>query len=216
MTQKATPVSTSTMSHRSVVTFELIRPSSNSLPQKASSSQSYTHETSHTSLISSLLKSLSTYFSEHYSAASSGSAYTVCTSPSSSTDLSILLVANKYSPSNFWTGRWRSTFTYSTSTQELSGTIKVNVHYYEDGNVALTTNKSVKADNAGNSGAEIVRKIAATEKAYQEELNRGFVSLNETSFKGLRRPLPVTRQKVEWEKVAGYKLGSDLRGGGGR
>ena len=26
----------------------------------------------------------------------------------------------------------------------------------------------------------------------------------------LRRALPVTRQKMEWEKVSGYSLGSDL------
>jgi len=40
--------------------------------------------------------------------------------------------------------------------------------------------------------------------------------MNEQSFKGLRRQLPVTRQKVEWDKVGGYRLGSDLRGGAGR
>lgn len=60
----------------------------------------------------------------------------------------------------------------------------------------------------------MIRKIASVEKGYQEELNRAFVAMNEQSFKGLRRQLPVTRQKVEWEKVGGYRLGSDLRGGG--
>ena len=47
---------------------------------------------------------------------------------------------------------------------------------------------------------------------YQEDLNREFVRMNESSFKALRRQLPVTRQKIEWEKVGGYRLGSDLRG----
>ena len=60
-----------------------------------------------------------------------------------------------------------------------------------------------------------MRKIASAEKAYQVELNRGFVEMNEGAFKGLRRQLPVTRQKVEWEKVGGYRLGSDLRGESG-
>jgi capping protein alpha len=54
------------------------------------------------------------------------------------------------------------------------------------------------------------------EKGYQEELNKAFVAMNEQSFKALRRQLPVTRQKVEWEKVGGYRLGSDLRGGAAR
>ena len=40
----------------------------------------------------------------------------------------------------------------------------------------------------------------------QEDLNRAFVSLSEGSFKSLRRQLPVTRQRVEWEKIGGYRV----------
>jgi capping protein alpha len=125
-------------------------------------------------------------------------------------------VANKYSPSNFWNGRWRSIYLYDPARADLTGSIHVNVHYYEDGNVALTTAKPVSMASAGSSASEIIRKIAGVEKAYQEELNRAFVAMNEQSFKALRRQLPVTRQKVEWEKVGGYRLGSDLRGGAAR
>lgn len=84
--------------------------------------------------------------------------------------------------------------------------------------MALATTKPVSLSAAGgsSSASEIVRKIAAAEKAYQEELNKAFVAMNEQSFKALRRQLPVTRQKVEWEKVGGYRLGSDLRGGSAR
>lgn len=51
-----------------------------------------------------------------------------------------------------------------------------------------------------------MQQIAGWESAYQEELNRGFARLSEGSFKGLRRQLPITRQKVEWEKVGGYRV----------
>lgn len=51
-----------------------------------------------------------------------------------------------------------------------------------------------------------MQQIAGWELAYQEELNRGFARLSEGSFKGLRRQLPITRQKVEWEKVGGYRV----------
>ncbi len=44
------------------------------------------------------------------------------------------------------------------------------------------------------------------EKKYQEELNRAFGSLSEGAFKGLRRQLPITRQKIEWDKVSGYRV----------
>lgn len=51
-----------------------------------------------------------------------------------------------------------------------------------------------------------MQQIAGWELAYQEELNRGFARLSEGSFKGLRRQLPITRQKIEWEKVGGYRV----------
>ena len=62
----------------------------------------------------------------------------------------------------------------------------------------------------------VVRDIALAEKKYQEELNRGFTNLSEGAFKGLRRQLPITRQKVEWDKIAGYRLGQDIGGGSAR
>ncbi|KAL8895904.1 MAG: hypothetical protein Q9192_003381 [Flavoplaca navasiana] len=186
--------------------------------QKAADVQSYSHDSEHSALISSLLKSLSTHSIEHYPSAT----YTVC--PTSSADtIALLLVSNKYSPSNFWNGRYRSTYLFSPSSSTLSGTINVDVHYYEDGNVRLTTTKKipemkVEASSASSSSAaaEIMRKIAGVEKAYQEELNRGFGRLSEGEFKGLRRQLPVTRQKVEWEKIGGYRLGQDIGGGRSR
>ena len=90
------------------------------------------------------------------------------------------------------------------------------MHYYEDGNVRLLTNKSVTATVSSGTGAGIAKEIGVAEKRYQEELNRGFTNLSEGAFKGLRRQLPVTRQKIEWDKVASYRLGQDIGGGSSR
>ncbi|KAI4281655.1 MAG: hypothetical protein L6R38_003526 [Xanthoria sp. 2 TBL-2021] len=187
--------------------------------QKASDVQPYSHDSEHFDLISCLLKSLSTHSTEHYPSAT----YTVCPTPSSPNTIALLLVSNKYSPSNFWNGRYRSTYLFTPSSSTLSGTINVDVHYYEDGNVRLTTTKKIpemKVENSSASSssaaAEVLRKIAGVERAYQEELNRGFGRLSEGEFKGLRRQLPVTRQKVEWEKIGGYRLGQDIGGGRSR
>ena len=90
------------------------------------------------------------------------------------------------------------------------------MHYYEDGNVRLLTNKPVAVSVPSGTGAGIAKEISALEKKYQEELNRSFTSLSEGAFKGLRRQLPVTRQKIEWDKVASYRLGQDIGGGSSR
>lgn len=92
--------------------------------------------------------------------------------------------------------------------------MKVDVHYYEDGNVRLLTTKPISSSVSGSSATEVVRQIASVEKKYQEDLNRAFTNLNEGAFKGLRRQLPVTRQKVEWEKIGGYRVSLHWRVGG--
>ena len=80
------------------------------------------------------------------------------------------------------------------------------MHYYEDGNVRLLTEKPVSASSSSSSAADIVKAIAQVERKYQEELNKAFISMSEGAFKGLRRQLPVTRQKIEWDRVSGYRV----------
>jgi len=151
----------------------------------------------------SLYKSLSTHATEHYPSSTIG-----IYSTSDDSAIAVLVVSNKYSPSNFWNGRWRSSYILSPTSPSLTGDIMVDVHYYEDGNVRLITSKSLTLSVPSNPSAQdVTRQIALAEKKYQEELNRGFAGLSEGAFKGLRRQLPVTRQKMEWEKVGGYRVG---------
>ncbi|KAK0313759.1 F-actin-capping protein subunit alpha [Friedmanniomyces endolithicus] len=174
--------------------------------ETASNAQSHTPDTRHADIVRSLLKSFSAAATEHFPSSRFGVFPT-----DSDSSIAILLVANKYSPQNFWNGRWRSTYLLDPTNNSVTGTIKVDVHYYEDGNVRMSTNK--KVEMSGSSPDEIVREIAKAENKFQEALNRAFSTLAEGSFKGLRRQLPVTRQRVEWEKIAGYRLGQDIGGG---
>lgn len=179
--------------------------------QKASAVQSYVLESSQLDLIKSLLKSLATHVKEHYPNASYG-VYPI----EDDSKIALVVVANKYSPNNFWNGRWRSLYIFSPSDSSLSGSIKVDVHYYEDGNVRLLTTKPIATSVSSTSAPSILREIATAEKKYQEEINKGFNNLSEGAFKGLRRQLPITRQKIEWDKIAGYRLGQDIGGGSTR
>ncbi|KAL0782396.1 hypothetical protein CaCOL14_000302 [Colletotrichum acutatum] len=176
--------------------------------QKASNVQSYVLESANSDLIKSTLKSLGPYVQEHFPNA----AYGVYPTENDS-KVAVIIVSNKYSPNNFWNGRWRSVYIFDPSSEALEGSVKVDVHYYEDGNVRLLTSRPSQASVSSGTGAGIVKEIAASEKKYQEELNRGFTSLSEGAFKGLRRQLPVTRQKIEWDKITSYRLGQDIGGG---
>ncbi|KAK9449063.1 F-actin-capping protein subunit alpha [Limtongia smithiae] len=146
------------------------------------------------------------YVSEHYPAPSSYGVY-----PQSSVDeVAIVIVGNKYSPTNFWNGRWRSSYVANLSSGTLIGTMCVDVHYYEDGNVRLNASKKVSVDFSGDA----VKAIAQAERSFQEEVNMQFNGLSDGAFKSLRRQLPVTRSKIEWGKSIGaYRLGQDIGGG---
>jgi len=177
--------------------------------QKAANVQSYVLESRNSGLIKSLLKSLGAHVAEHYL---SSQAYGVYPSPDDAT-IALAITGSKYSPSNYWNGRWRSVYTFNPSSNSLAGDIKVDVHYYEDGNVRLFTTKSVNVPVTGGSATEIIKVLAKAEKAYQETLNRAFGQLSENAFKNLRRQLPITRQKIDWEKIGSYRLGQDIGGG---
>ncbi|KAF2149221.1 F-actin-capping protein-like protein subunit alpha-2 [Myriangium duriaei CBS 260.36] len=176
---------------------------------KASDTQSHTSDSAHGDLVSQLDKALSAHVREHYPGEAAGAVYPT------SKGVVLLTVANKYSLNNFWSGRWRAEYVLDPSAGTVRGEIKVDVHYFEDGNVRLNTKKEVEV-KAGTRAEEVIRAVAVAEKRYQEELNRGFAQLNEGVFKGLRRQLPVTRQRVEWDKVGAYRLGQDIGGGRSR
>ncbi|EAS36043.3 F-actin-capping protein subunit alpha [Coccidioides immitis RS] len=180
--------------------------------QIASAPKSHPLESQNSDLIKSLLKSLSSHTREHFVSCSYGVYPT-----DNDSSVTILLVANKYSPNNFWNGRYRTIYHVPISSPTtITGKIHVDVHYYEDGNVSLNNTKPVSIPIQSTSAETIVRRIAAAEREHQQELNEAFGRLAEGAFKGLRRQLPITRQKVEWEKVGGYRLGQDIAGGRGQ
>ncbi|KAL2113564.1 hypothetical protein VUR80DRAFT_3491 [Thermomyces stellatus] len=179
--------------------------------RQASAVQSYVLEGAQVDLVNSILKNLREYVNDHYPNASYG-AYPI----ENDTKVAVIIVANKYSPNNYWNGRWRSLYIFDPSSGTLDGSIKIDVHYYEDGNVRLLTNRSYTASVPSGTGSGIAKEISVIEKKYQEEVNKAFTGLSEGAFKSLRRQLPVTRQKIEWEKVTGYRLGQDIGGGSSR
>ncbi|EJT50686.1 F-actin capping [Trichosporon asahii var. asahii CBS 2479] len=127
------------------------------------------------------------------------------------------VVGNRYNPSNFWTGRWRTRWVVDPAVGTVTGTILVDVHYYEQGNVQLSTEHRAAFpvpvetwEDGRDAASQIVGTIAKIEQAYQLELGDVYEEFGEKSFRNLRRALPVTRQKIDWDKVQGYSLGSDL------
>ena len=92
------------------------------------------------------------------------------------------------------------------------------MHYYEQGNVQLSTTHAVSLalppaiSPAGGASAasKVLALVESEESRYQTSLNDTYAEMGEKTFKGLRRALPMTRSKLDWDKVLGYKLGAEL------
>ncbi|KAI5119207.1 hypothetical protein M0805_004462 [Coniferiporia weirii] len=182
---------------------------------EASDPQPYEVDERSESLRSALEAATTDYLSNHFP----DGVTTVLSTPDSTKKYIIQIVANKYNPQNYWSGRWRSEYKIDLDSNKVEGKILVNVHYYEQGNVQLSTSHdssfalppTITASTAPKQASEkILALVEKAEASYQMALNDAYQEMGEKTFKGLRRALPLTRQKLDWDKVLGYKLGAEL------
>lgn len=128
----------------------------------------------------------------------------------------LLIEDHKYSFNNFWTGAWKSEWkiTQGSDGFDLCGVAKVRVHYYEDGNVQLNINKentsTIESGSVENVAKLALRQVTDRENAFQKEVLDTMNKMSSASFKALRRALPVTRTKIDWDKIVAYKVGKEL------
>jgi len=166
-------------------------------------------------------ESITHYVQEHYL---HGTSTVYAKKEGKNTVITACISSAKFNPNNFWNGRWRSVWTckFAGGGQiEIVGRLRVNVHYYEDGNVQLTTDTPKSfTTNGGNDAKSLADAAAkAIEKAeadYHSKLELSYNTMGDTTFKALRRVLPITRNKIDWTKIQSFKVGNEAAGKGGK
>ncbi|CUM68470.1 uncharacterized protein PRCAT00006195001 [Priceomyces carsonii] len=124
-------------------------------------------------------------------------------------EVKIVIIGQKLNQQNYYTGEWMSVYTVKDGS--LEGSITLNIHYFEEGNVRMKFKDDVKESLSELNASSILNLINATENKLTLSIVKNFNELNQKSFKNLRRLLPVTRSKINWGKAIGnYRLGSDV------
>ena len=101
--------------------------------------------------------------------------------------------------SNFWGGEWQASWKVDTQNSTLSGSIKINNHYFENGNIQFSTSQNFSdVPLEGADEENIVKAISKTESNYQSQVEALHAGKLSGVFKAMRRALPVTGTKFNW------------------
>merc|ERR1712060_401565 len=143
-------------------------------------------------------------------------------------DFVVYIEDHEFQPENRWNGKWRSewmiTINYSDDKEEikeifLQGGSKIHVHYYEDSNVQMVSKqlynkealeKPIVAKTDKEKAALIVAHISKAESNYHAALRDSYVIMDDTTFKCLRRKLPIRQTKFDWESLNYLKVGKEM------
>ncbi|XP_022870412.1 F-actin-capping protein subunit alpha isoform X2 [Olea europaea var. sylvestris] len=139
--------------------------------------------------------------------------------PGSSFEFVVVISAARLSPQNFCNGSWRSIWTVEFKDDiqlvEVRGKLQVGAHYFEEGNVQLDAKlecrDSTMFQSPDDCAVSLTNIIRHHETEYLNSLQTSYSKLPDTTFKDLRRKLPVTRTLFPWHNTLQFSLTRDIQ-----
>jgi len=128
----------------------------------------------------------------------------------------VVIAAEKKKLSAFWSGRFVSKWTLKIpdggSSADVTGSVKVLCHYFEEGNVQLRSAKMVedpiKIDFSSpeDLAKKFYKTVGGIATDVHQELDQLFQDMAGTTFKDIRRALPINGRKFQWDNIKAYEL----------
>lgn len=132
--------------------------------------------------------------------------------------ITILLSGLNKNLSNFWSGGWRGEFSVDVSAQgtaPLAAKVKITIHYFEEGNVQLNASRQKSVDvqitDPTTTADGIAKAIEKWENEYQSNIEEMYVEIHSTTFKQMRRFLPITQEPMNWNTMS-HSLAAEIGG----
>ena len=118
---------------------------------------------------------------------------------------------------NYWAGRWQSEWVLEVpsggSIGTLTGKVSVSVHYFEDGNVQLDDKVVFQTEVAvADVGTAFAAKVKEFDTQFYLKLEDIYSGLSEDVLQNLRRRLPITKMKFDWDKLSVSSLAKEMQG----
>ena len=193
------------------------------------------NEEANNNCIASISKAMDVYLASNFSSPGVRAAYAVSTSvdddgnkstTNKSTTLTITTYAERIELNNHQAGSWTGQYIICPPTGSLHGDISVRAHTFENGgNVQLTSNISLnttisqtcslsdESNKHSSWGSAVTRQIKSWEEMeVVNKLDILYESMGSVYLKRLRRVMPVTRTKMEWNVLA-HRVAQTLKEG---
>ena len=150
-----------------------------------------------------------TYLDRQYDRNGDGQCTGVCAVYAKEGKLSVLISAERVNLRNYWSGSWRNTIEVvpgDATSATVKATLKLYIHYFEDGNVQMHSTKEMESTvqfaDADSFGGAVCGVISKFEDEIQGALEEMYRNMTGETFKDMRRVLPVTKDKMNWQPAA--------------
>ena len=120
---------------------------------------------------------------------------------SATSKIVVLISVHNLNLKSFWSGEWLSTWELDSG-KHVKGTLKASTYYYEEGNIQFNLDtkfdSNIQGGDNNSIAANLIEFIKTSENSVQLELEKVYDELSENYIKPLRRKLPVTGTKMNW------------------
>ena len=111
----------------------------------------------------------------------------------------VIISAHNLNLKAFWTGEWLSTWELTLNDKKVHGQVRTNTYYYEEGNIQLNLDQKFDQTISGDTPTSLIEFIEKCENDVQTAMEKVYETFNENYIKPLRRALPVTGTKMNWD-----------------